>query len=119
MSQCKAKFCNVKRGQGISAFAIPDPKKNRQLCQQWIHNLWIKNMDIKTYRYSKQNIVFFIILFQNILIYTILNNTYYIHLLYILRERERERGFIQYFSFLITLHIFNYRLCLGYLFGLV
>ena len=34
---------------------------------------------------------FFIILFQNIPIYTILNNTYYIHLLYILRERERER----------------------------
>ena len=57
MPQCKAKFCNVKRGQGISAFAIPDPKKNRQLCQQWIHNLGTKNLDIKTYKYSKQNIV--------------------------------------------------------------
>ena len=64
---------------------------------------------------------FFIILFQNILIYTFLNNTYYMHLLFILRERERkkERGFIQYFSFLITLRIFNCLLCLGYLFGLV
>ena len=57
MPQCKAKFCTVKRGQGISAFAIPDPKKNRQLCEQWIHNLGIKNLDIKTYEYSKQNIV--------------------------------------------------------------
>ena len=57
MPQCKAKFCNVKRGQGISAFAIPDRKKNRQLCQQWIHNLGTKNLDIKTYKYSKQNIV--------------------------------------------------------------
>ena len=56
MLQCKAKFCNVKRGQGISAFAIPDPK-NRQHCQQWIHNLGTKNLDIKTYKYSKQNIV--------------------------------------------------------------
>ena len=44
MPQCKAKFCTVKRGQGISAFAIPDPKKNRQLCEQWIHNLGIKNL---------------------------------------------------------------------------
>ena len=57
MPQCKAKFCNVKRGQGISAFAMPDPKKNRQLCQQWIPNLGAKNLDIKTYKYSKQNIV--------------------------------------------------------------
>ena len=57
MPQCKARFCKVKRGQGISAFAIPDPKKNRQLCQQWIHNLGLKNLDIKTFKYSKQNIV--------------------------------------------------------------
>ena len=38
----------------------------------------------------KKTLLFFLILFQNILIYTFLNNTYYIHLLYILRERERE-----------------------------
>ena len=37
--------CKVKRGQGISVFAIPDPKKNRQLCEQWIHNLGIKTLD--------------------------------------------------------------------------
>ena len=57
MPQCKAKFCTVKRGQGISAFAIPDPKKNRLLCEQWIHNLGIKMLDNKTYEFSKQNIV--------------------------------------------------------------
>ena len=57
MPQCKARFCKVKRGQGISAFAIPDPKKNRQLCQQWIHNLGLKRLDIKTFKYSKHNIV--------------------------------------------------------------
>ena len=34
---------------------------------------------------------FFIILFQISLICTFQNNTYYVHLLYILRERERER----------------------------
>ena len=44
-------------GQGISAFAIPDPKKNNQLCQQLIQNFGTKNLDIKTYKYSKQNIV--------------------------------------------------------------
>ena len=48
MPQCKAKFCTVKREQGISAFALPYPKKNRQLSEQWIHNLEIKNLDIKT-----------------------------------------------------------------------
>ena len=72
-------------------------------------------ISMKTMKY-----VFFILLFQNILVYTFLKNTYYIHLLYTLRERregerergiegEREGGFIQYFSFLITLHICIYR----------
>ena len=54
MPQCKAKFCTMKRGQGISAFAIPDPKKIRQLCEQWIHNVGIKNLDIKAYKYLKK-----------------------------------------------------------------
>ena len=44
----------MKRGQGISAFAIPDPKKIRQLCEQWIHNVGIKNLDIKAYKYLKK-----------------------------------------------------------------
>ena len=47
----------------------------------------------------------------------------YIIIIYLEREREREReregGFMQYVSFLITMHIFNNQLCLGYLFGLV
>ena len=58
MPQCKAKLCTVKPGQGISAFEIPDPKKNRQLSEQWIHNLGIKKIwTQKTYKYSNQNIV--------------------------------------------------------------
>ena len=40
---------------------------------------------------ARRLMFFFIMLFQDILIFTFLNNTYYIHLLYILRERERER----------------------------
>ena len=56
MPQCKAKFCTVKRGKGIRAFAIPDPKKIRELSEQRINNLRIKNLDIK-HIYSKQNIV--------------------------------------------------------------
>ena len=54
MSQCKAKYCTVKRGQEISVLAIPDPKKIRQLSEQRINNLRIKNLDMK-HKYSKQN----------------------------------------------------------------
>ena len=54
----------------------------------------------------------FIILFQNILIYTFLNNTYYIHLLYILREREkereRERERERFYTILFVSHYFAY-----------
>ena len=31
MPSCKAKFCTVKRGKGISCFAIPDPTKKSTL----------------------------------------------------------------------------------------
>ena len=51
MPSCKAKFCTVKRKKGISCFAIPDPTKNRAPCGKWIHNLGIKNPDIKTFTY--------------------------------------------------------------------
>ncbi len=57
MPQCKAKFCTVKRGQGISTFQIPDPLKKRELCQKWIHNLGIENLNIKTFTFSKSAIV--------------------------------------------------------------
>ena len=51
----------------------------------------------------RREFCFFIISFQNILIYTFLNNTYYIHLLYILRERERFYTILfvsQYFAYI-------------------
>lgn len=57
MPSCKAKFCTVTRGKGISCFAIPDPTKNEALCEKWIHYLGIKNLDIKTFTYSKEKIV--------------------------------------------------------------
>lgn len=57
MPQCQARFCKVKRGQGISTFPIPDPKTNRLLCKQWIHNLGIKHLDIKTFVFSRSRIV--------------------------------------------------------------
>ena len=54
MPSCKAKFCTVKRGKCISCFAISDPTKNRALCERWIHNLGIKNLDIKHLHIQKR-----------------------------------------------------------------
>ena len=53
MPQCKAKFCNVKRGQGHTR----SKEEQTTLSTEWIHNLGTKNLDIKIYKYSKQNIV--------------------------------------------------------------
>ena len=39
-----------------------------------------------------------------------ISKQYILHTFIIYFERERDRGFIQYFSFIITLHLFNYQL---------
>ena len=43
MPKCKAE--SVLKGKDISYFTIPDPKINRPLSEQSIHNLWIENLE--------------------------------------------------------------------------
>ena len=57
MPQCKAKCCTVRRGQGISTFPIPDPKKNKELCEKLIKKLGTENLNIKSFQFSKDSIV--------------------------------------------------------------
>ncbi|XP_062574997.1 uncharacterized protein LOC134236860 [Saccostrea cucullata] len=57
MPQCLAKFCTVVRGNGISTFSIPDPKKNYELCAKWIQNLGNAKLNPKTFVFSKDKIV--------------------------------------------------------------
>ena len=63
MPMCKARNCSVRRGEGVSAFSIPDPERHYELCKKWLYNLVQKNskhakfLDIKTFKFSKQNIV--------------------------------------------------------------
>ena len=62
-AMCKARQCRTARGDGFSAFTIPDPKKNKELCRNWLRNLAQNNdkhsklLDIRTFKFSPNYIV--------------------------------------------------------------